>query len=110
MLLAYMLSHHLIRDGTVSIEEFFIYTSITAPSTGEPDPIKIVELTFMMYDQDGDGLLNQQELEEGLCTTLRQDLRMIRYACGYESSTERRYKRESQETNQRTHQQVNGCC
>lgn len=47
----------LINTICSTFEEFIIYLGITAPSKGEQDPKKIIEVTFLLYDADGDGHL-----------------------------------------------------
>lgn len=59
------------RDGSISFEEFIIYLSVTAPTKGEQDPKKIIEVTFLLYDADGDGHLTKAELGQGMKDTFR---------------------------------------
>ncbi|KAL9656277.1 hypothetical protein ABK040_007890 [Willaertia magna] len=59
------------RDGTISFEEFILYLSITAPTQAEQEPSKIIEVTFLLYDADGDGRLTSVELEQGMKDTFR---------------------------------------
>jgi len=48
-----------------------MYLSITAPTKGEQDPKKIIEVTFLLYDADGDGHLTKDELRSGMKDTFR---------------------------------------
>eukprot|EP00689_Sawyeria_marylandensis_P002391 EC823717.1.p1 GENE.EC823717.1~~EC823717.1.p1 ORF type:complete len:195 (-),score=81.76 EC823717.1:47-631(-) len=59
------------RDGKISFEEFIIYLSITAPSTNEQDQDKLIEVTFQLYDIDGDGFLTKKELIQGMRDTFK---------------------------------------
>jgi Ca2+-binding EF-hand superfamily protein len=59
------------RSGSISFEEFILYLSITAPTQTEQDPQKIIEVTFLLYDADGDGFLSRAELETGMKDTFR---------------------------------------
>lgn len=54
------------RNGRISFEEFIIYLSITAPTKTEQDPEKIIEVTFLLYDEDGNGSLTSDELRKGM--------------------------------------------
>jgi len=65
------LYNHPITDGSISFEEFILYLSITAPTQTEQDPSKIIEVTFLLYDADGDGRLTNVELEQGMKDTFR---------------------------------------
>jgi Ca2+-binding EF-hand superfamily protein len=59
------------RSGTISFEEFILYLSITAPTQKEQDPAKIIEVTFLLYDADGDGYLTEEELIQGMKDTFK---------------------------------------
>jgi Ca2+-binding EF-hand superfamily protein len=59
------------RSGSISFEEFIIYLSITAPTQTEQDPEKIIEVTFALYDENGDGTLTADELKRGMKDTFR---------------------------------------
>jgi Ca2+-binding EF-hand superfamily protein len=59
------------RSGSISFEEFILYLSITAPTQTDQDPQKIIEVTFLLYDADGDGFLTKAELETGMKDTFR---------------------------------------
>jgi Ca2+-binding EF-hand superfamily protein len=59
------------RSGSISFEEFIIYLSITAPTQTEQDPEKIIEVTFALYDENGDGSLSAVELKKGMQDTFR---------------------------------------
>ncbi|KAL0477484.1 hypothetical protein AKO1_008209 [Acrasis kona] len=59
------------RSGSISFEEFILYLSITAPTQTDQDPEKIIEVTFLLYDADGDGHLSRTELEAGMKDTFR---------------------------------------
>lgn len=59
------------RSGTISFEEFILYLSITAPTQKQQDPSKIIEVTFLLYDADGDGYLTEEELRQGMRDTFK---------------------------------------
>lgn len=59
------------RSGKISFDEFILYLSITAPTQKEQDPEKIIEVTFLLYDEDGSGSLTAVELEKGMKDTFR---------------------------------------
>lgn len=59
------------RNGRISFEEFIIYLSITAPTKTEQDPEKIIEVTFLLYDEDGNGSLTSDELRKGMVSECR---------------------------------------
>ena len=59
------------RSGSISFEEFILYLSITAPTQKDQDPSKIIEVTFLLYDADGDGYLTEEELIQGMKDTFK---------------------------------------
>eukprot|EP00695_Tsukubamonas_globosa_P003942 TRINITY_DN931_c0_g1_i2.p1 TRINITY_DN931_c0_g1~~TRINITY_DN931_c0_g1_i2.p1 ORF type:complete len:187 (+),score=53.68 TRINITY_DN931_c0_g1_i2:122-682(+) len=59
------------RDGHVTFKEYLLFQAIGAPSLTPIDPHDLIEIAFLMYDQDGDGYVTKDEMLECLLNVFR---------------------------------------
>jgi Ca2+-binding EF-hand superfamily protein len=61
------------KDGSesISFREFIIFLSITSPTQKDRDLEKLIEVTFTLYDANGDGFLDAEELTNGMLDSFK---------------------------------------
>jgi Ca2+-binding EF-hand superfamily protein len=56
------------RDGRITFDEFLWYMAITSPSNqdNQAQMDELIDMCFLMYDEDGNGILTRDELTRTL--------------------------------------------